>query len=128
MDIKVNGKGLHQLTREELIQADKEIKLAFLQTSQKNGLQQFRVGDNVKVAKRSWSAEGVIEDIGSKTATVNIGDQTILATAKMISRLYPCFIFTSTYYSLFGELLPSPDSIILSGTVRITPDSPVCNC
>ena len=88
MDIKVNGKELNQLTREELIAADKEIKLAFLQTSQKNGLQQFRVGDNVKVATRSWSAEGVIEDIGSKTATVNIGDQTILATAKMISKVY----------------------------------------
>ena len=86
MDIKVNGKELHQLTREELIEADKEIKLAFLQTSQK-GLQQFRVGDNVRVEKRSWSAEGVIEDIGSKTATVNIGDQTILATAKMISKV-----------------------------------------
>ena len=87
MDIKVNGKGLDQLTREELIEADKAIKLAFLQTSHKNGLQQFQVGDNVKVAKRSWSAEGVIEDIGSKTATVNIGDQTILATAKMISKV-----------------------------------------
>ena len=33
MDIKVNGKELNQLTREELIAADKEIKLAFLQTS-----------------------------------------------------------------------------------------------
>ena len=87
MDIKINGKDLSQLTREELIEADKEIKLAFLQTSQKNGLQKFRVGDNVKVEKRSWSAEGVIEDIGSKTATVNIGDQTILATAKMISKI-----------------------------------------
>ena len=87
MDIKINGKDLHQLTKEELIEADKAIKIAFLQTSQKNGLQKFRVGDNVKVAKRSWSAEGVIEEIGSKTAAVNIGDQTILATAKMISRI-----------------------------------------
>ncbi len=87
MDIKINGKDLHQLTKEELIEADKAIKITFLQTSQKNGLQQFRVGDNVKVAKRSWSAEGVIEEIGSKTAAVNIGDQTILATAKMISRI-----------------------------------------
>jgi hypothetical protein len=87
MDIKVNGKELHQLTKEELMEADKQIKLTYLQTSQKNGLQQFRVGDNVRVAKRSWSAEGVIEDIGSKTATVKIGDQTILATAKMISKV-----------------------------------------
>jgi putative ribosome biogenesis GTPase RsgA len=87
MDIKVNGKDLHQLTKEELIEADKEIKLAFLKTSQKNGLQQFRVGDNVRVERRSWSAEGVIEEIGSKTATVNIGDQTILATAKMIKKV-----------------------------------------
>ena len=87
MEIKIDGKELHQLTREELIEADKAIKLAFLQTSQKNGLQQFRIGDNVRVEKRSWSAEGVIEDIGSKTATVNIGDQTILATAKMISKI-----------------------------------------
>jgi hypothetical protein len=86
MDIKINGKDLHQLTKEELIEADKEIKLAFLQTSQK-GLQQFRVGDNVRVERKSWSAEGVIEDIGSKTATVNIGDQTIIATAKMISKV-----------------------------------------
>jgi hypothetical protein len=86
MDIKIDGKELHQLTKEELIEADKAIKLAFLQTSQK-GLQQFRIGDNVRVEKRSWSAEGVIEDIGSKTATVNIGDQTILATAKMITRV-----------------------------------------
>ncbi len=87
MDIKVNGKELHHLTREELIEADKAIKIAFLHTSQKNGLQKFRVGDNVKVAKRSWSAEGIIEEIGSKTAAVNIGDQTILATAKMISKI-----------------------------------------
>jgi len=87
MDIKINGKGLDQLTREELIEVDKAIKIAFLKSSQKNGLQQFHIGDNVKVAKRSWSAEGVIEDIGSKTATVNIGDQTILATAKMISKV-----------------------------------------
>ena len=86
MNIKINGKDLHQLTKEELIEADKEIKLAFLQNYQK-GLQQFRVGDTVRVEKRSWSAEGVIEDIGSKTATVNIGDQTILATAKMISKV-----------------------------------------
>lgn len=86
MNIKINGKELHQLTKEELIEADKEIKLAFLQNYQK-GLQQFRVGDTVRVEKRSWSAEGVIEDIGSKTATVNIGDQTILATAKMISKV-----------------------------------------
>jgi len=87
MDIKINGKALDELSRAELIEADKAIKIAFLQSSQKNGLQQFRVGENVKVAKRSWSAEGVIEDIGSKTATVNIGDQTILATAKMISKV-----------------------------------------
>jgi putative ribosome biogenesis GTPase RsgA len=87
MDIKVNGKELHQLTKEELIEADKEIKIAFLQTSQKKGLQQFRVGDSVRVEKRNWSAEGVIEDIGSKTATVNIGDQTIIATAKMITKV-----------------------------------------
>jgi putative ribosome biogenesis GTPase RsgA len=84
---ELNGKELHQLTKEELIEADKEIKLAFLKTSHKNGLQQFRVGDNVRVEKRNWSAEGVIEDIGSKTATVNIGDQTILATAKMITKV-----------------------------------------
>ena len=87
MDIKINGKGLDQLTREELIEVDKAIKIAFLKSSQKNGLQQFHIGESVKVAKRSWSAEGVIEDIGSKTATVNIGDQTILATAKMISKV-----------------------------------------
>ncbi len=43
MDIKINGKGLDQLTREELIEADKAIKIAFLQSSQKNGLQKFRV-------------------------------------------------------------------------------------
>ena len=86
MDIKVNGKELHELTREELIQADKEIKIAFLQASQK-GLQQFRVGESVRVENKSLSAEGVIEEIGSKRAAVNIGDQTILATAKMISKI-----------------------------------------
>ena len=86
MDIKINGKELHQLTKEELIEADKEIKIAFLQSAQK-GLQQFRIGDNVRVENKRLSAEGVIEEIGSKRAAVKIGDQTILATAKMISKV-----------------------------------------
>ena len=86
MVIKVDGKKLNELSKKELIEADKLIKLAFLQAEQK-GLQQFTVGENVKVAKRNWSAQGIIEDIGSRTATVNIGTEKILATAKMLSKV-----------------------------------------
>ena len=86
MDIKVNGKELHQLTKGELIEADKHIKIAFLEAKQRV-LQQFQIGENVKVKKRNWSAEGTIEDIGSRTATIKIGDEQIIATAKMISKI-----------------------------------------
>ena len=85
MDIKVNGKELHKLTKEELLEADRQIKIAFLEAKQK-GLQQFRIGENVKVKQRNWTAEGIIETIGSRTATVKIGDKQIIATAKMISK------------------------------------------
>ena len=86
MDIKVNGKELHKLTKEELLEADRQIKIAFLEAKQKS-LQQFHIGESVKVKKRNWTAEGVIETISSRTATVKIGDKQIIATAKMISKI-----------------------------------------
>ena len=86
MVIKVDGKALHELTKEELLEADKQIKIAFFEAKQK-GLNRFHIGEAVKVAKKNWSAEGVITDISSRTATVKIGDEHILATAKMISKI-----------------------------------------
>ena len=86
MVIKVDGKALHELTKDELLEADRQIKIAFLEAKQK-GLRQFHIGEIVKVAKRNWSAEGIIQDIGSRTATVKIGNEQIIATAKMISKI-----------------------------------------
>lgn len=86
MVIKVDGKALHELTQEELLEADKQIKIAFLEAKQK-GLKRFHVGEKVKVEKRNWSAEGIIQDIGSRTATIKIGDDQIIATPKMISKI-----------------------------------------
>ena len=86
MVIKVDGKALHELTQEELLEADKQIKIAFLEAKQK-GLNRFHVGEKVRIEKRSWSAEGIIQDIGSRTATVKIGDEQIIATQKMISKI-----------------------------------------
>jgi hypothetical protein len=86
MDIKVNGKELHQLSSRELRELEKQVKLA-LTYSKKNGFRKFQVGDTVKVEKREWSAEGIIEEIGARTATVNIGAEKILATPRMISKV-----------------------------------------
>ena len=86
MDIKVDGKELHQLTPWELRELDKQIKLA-LTRAKKNGFTKFQVGDTVKVEKRNWSAEGIIEEIGLRTATVDIGSEKILATPRMISKV-----------------------------------------
>ena len=65
---------------------EKHVKLA-LSASKKNGFRKFQVGDQVKVEKSNWSAKGVIEAIGARTATVNIGSETILATPRMISKI-----------------------------------------
>ena len=86
MDIKVDGKELHQLSPRELREVDKQIKLA-LTRAKKNGFQKFQVGDLVKVEKSNWSAEGIIEEIGARTATVNIGEEKILTTPRMISKI-----------------------------------------
>ena len=86
MDIKVNGKELHQLSARELRELDRHVKLA-LNNSKKNGFQKFQVGDSVKVEKSNWSAKGIIEAIGARTATVNIGEEKILATPRMLSKI-----------------------------------------
>jgi putative ribosome biogenesis GTPase RsgA len=86
MDIKVDGKELHQLSARELRELDKQIKLA-LNRSKKNGFQNYQVGDTVKVEKSNWSAEGIIEEIGARTATVKIGEEVILATPRMITKI-----------------------------------------
>jgi hypothetical protein len=86
MDIKVNGKELHQLSSRELRELDRQIKQA-LAHLKKNGFKKFQVGDTVKVVKSNWSAEGIIEEIGARTATVNLGEETILATPRMLSKV-----------------------------------------
>lgn len=86
MVIKVDGKALHELTKDELLEADRQIKIAYLEAKQK-GLKRFHIGENVKVEKRNWSAEGIIQEIGSRTATIRIGEEQIIATAKMISKI-----------------------------------------
>ena len=77
---------MHQLSARELRDLEKHVKLA-LSASKKNGFRKFQVGDQVKVEKSNWSAKGVIEAIGARTATVNIGSETILATPRMISKI-----------------------------------------
>ncbi len=86
MEIKVNGKELHQLSARELRELDKQVKLA-LTGALKNGFKKFQVGDTVRIKKSNWSAEGVIEEIGARTASVKIGDETILATPRMLSKV-----------------------------------------
>ena len=86
MDIKVDGKELHQLSARELRELDKQIKNALIR-SKKNGFQKYQVGDSVRVEKSNWSAEGIIEEIGARTATVKIGEEIILATPRMISKI-----------------------------------------
>ena len=86
MDIKVDGKELHQLSAREIRELEKQIKLA-LNNVKKNGFRKYQVGETVKVAKSNWSAEGIIEEIGARTATVNLGSEKILATPRMISKV-----------------------------------------
>ena len=86
MNIKVDGKELHQLSTRELKELDKLVKRA-LTTLKKNGFREFQVGDAVKVEKSDWSAEGIIEEIGARTATVNLGTEKILATPRMITKI-----------------------------------------
>ena len=96
MDIKVEGKELHQLSARELRELDKQIKLALINLK-KNGFRKYQVGDSprrihwpataVKVKKSNWSAEGIIEEIGARTATVNLGAEKILATPRMLQKV-----------------------------------------
>ncbi|HEC41799.1 MAG TPA: hypothetical protein ENI20_03115 [Bacteroides sp.] len=86
MDIKVDGKELHQLSTREIKELEKQIKLA-QSNLKKNGFRKFQVGDAVKVKKSNWSAEGIIEEIGARTATVNLGAERILATPRMLSKV-----------------------------------------
>ena len=86
MDIKVEGKELHQLSARELRELDKQIKLALINLK-KNGFRKYQVGDTVKVKKSNWSAEGIIEEIGARTATVNLGAEKILATPRMLQKV-----------------------------------------
>ena len=86
MDIKVEGKELHQLSARELRELDKQIKLALINLK-KNGFIKYQVGDTVKVKKSNWSAEGIIEEIGARTATVNLGAEKILATPRMLQKV-----------------------------------------
>jgi putative ribosome biogenesis GTPase RsgA len=86
MDIKVDGKELHQLSSREIKELEKQIKLA-QSNLKKNGFRKFQVGDAVKVRKSNWSAEGIIEEIGARTATVNLGAERILATPRMLSKV-----------------------------------------
>ncbi|MFC2113606.1 mechanosensitive ion channel domain-containing protein [Bacteroidota bacterium] len=86
MDIKVEGKELHQLSARELRELDKQIKLALINLK-KNGFRKYQVGDTVKVKKSNWSAEGIIEEIGARTATINLGAEKILATPRMLQKV-----------------------------------------
>ncbi len=86
MEIKVDGKELHQLSARELKELDKQVKLALMR-AKKNGFQKFQVGDTVKIEKSNWSAQGIIEEIGTRTASVKIGEETILATPRMIKKV-----------------------------------------
>lgn len=86
MDIKVDGKELHQLSAREIRELEKQIKVA-QDNLKKNGFRQYQVGDTVKVVKSNWSAEGIIEEIGARAATVNLGSEKILATPRMITKV-----------------------------------------
>ena len=86
MDIKVDGKELHQLSAREFRELERQIKNT-MNNLKKNGFRQYQVGDTVKVIKSNWSAEGIIEEIGKRTATVNLGSEKILATPRMLSKV-----------------------------------------
>ena len=86
MEIKVNGKELQVLTKQELSEVSKEVKLAQLKLQQKN-LQQYNVGDKVRLDRRLGSLEGIIEHINSKSIIVNTGDRKLLVSAKMMQKI-----------------------------------------
>ena len=86
MDIKIDGKELFELTKEELLEANKEIKLAFEELKQKN-IQQYSVGDRVRLKRGDGNTEGIIEGIGSKTIIVNILDNKMLVSPRMIEKI-----------------------------------------
>ncbi len=81
MDIKVNGKDLFDLSKEELIQADKEIKMAYLQVEQKDN-NKFRIGDRVRVDQRGEIIEGVVETISSKSLGVKVGKKQVIVSPR----------------------------------------------
>lgn len=86
MDIKVNGKELLELSKEELFDLSKEVKLAQLKLQQKD-LQQFNVGDKVRLNKQMGLVEGIIEDISSRSVIVNTGERKIMVSPKMMERV-----------------------------------------
>ena len=86
MEIKVNGKELHELTKEELFEANNEIKLAFEELKQKN-INKYNVGDRVRLKRGIEPAEGVIEGIGSKTIIINVRDNKMIVSPRMIEKI-----------------------------------------
>jgi len=86
MNIKVNGKELLELNKEELFDVSKEVKLAQLKLSQKD-LQQYNVGDKVRLNKQMGLVEGIIEDISSRSIIVNTGDRKLMVSPKMMEKV-----------------------------------------
>jgi len=86
MNIKVNGKDLLELSKEELFDVSKEVKLAQLKLQQKD-LQQFNVGDKVRLNKQMGLIEGIIEDISSRSVIVNTGERKIMVSPKMMEKV-----------------------------------------
>lgn len=86
MEIKVNGKELHGLTQKELFELSKEVKIAQLKMQQKD-LQQFNLGDKVRLNKQMGGIEGIIEEINSKSVVVNTGNRKLLVSAKMMEKI-----------------------------------------
>jgi len=86
MEIKVNGKELQTLTKQELAEVSKEVKLAQLKLQQKD-LQQFNIGDKVRLDNGFGLLEGIIEEINSKSITVNTGNRKMLVSVKMVEKI-----------------------------------------
>lgn len=86
MDIKVNGKELHELTKKELFEANNEIKLAFEELKQKN-MQRYHVGEKVRLIRGSEPAEGIIEGIGSRTIVLNVSNNKMIVSPRMIEKI-----------------------------------------
>lgn len=86
MDIKVNGKELYELTKEELFEANNEIKLAFEELKQKN-IQQYHVGDRVRLKRGTEPAEGIVEGIGSRTIVIKVSDNKMIVSPRMIEKI-----------------------------------------